>query len=595
LDLAQRSALWLLLLIPCLLAWVRRGRRIRAEQWSLLGQGGRLRGDGSLGWIAAIACLIFALAQPRWGRIPAPPLPPGRDVVLLVDASRSMAARDAVPDRLGVAVEAGLSLVRALAQEPGNRVAVAAFAGRGVLRCPLTENTGAALDSLAALRPGTVRPEGTDLGAGLAAALEAFGSPEREPEQAGGRTVVLFSDGEDHVGAWERAVEKLRAAGIVVHAVAVGDGENGHPIPGAPGEGALTYRGTPVLSQRDDRGLAAIAEATGGAFVPLGLAAADLGALYLKRIEPVARLTRLVFRPSERAEQYGWFVLAALLLGLLASWPWRGGREVRPRRLVGPAALVILLALGAGAARETDRVQEGRDAAMLVEAGRAAYAAGRWTEALAAFEQASALEPGAPVPHYDVAATLFQMKRFTEARNAYTEARSRAGDALRMKIDFALGNTALALGDVAEAIAHYDACLASRSAGPDVEAVRRDAAVNRRFALESARHRPLPPDSNDASSSAPKSARRPSEERDEEGSQRTSSGAGTSQDVTSPGSSRPGRRGPGGAGGSGPAPDGAGSPEDQLEAAVARIRESRGHRLPEPPPPAPTGDGRKEW
>ena len=76
------------------------------------------------------------------GRIPAPPLPPGRDVVLLVDDSRSMAAEDAVPDRLGVAVEAASSLV-ARSRQPGNRVAVVAFAGRGVLRCPLTEDLGA--------------------------------------------------------------------------------------------------------------------------------------------------------------------------------------------------------------------------------------------------------------------------------------------------------------------------------------------------------------------------------------------------------------------------------------------------------------------
>jgi Ca-activated chloride channel family protein len=256
---------------------------------------------------------------------------------------------------------------------------------------------------------------------------------------------------------------------------------------------------------------------------------------------------------------------------------------------------VILLTLVAGAASEPDRAHEGRDAASVVEKGRTAYAAGRLAEALAAFEHASALEPGNPVPRYDVAATLFQMERYAEARDAYTQARSRAGAALRTKIDFALGNNALALGDVAEAIAHYDACIASRSVGADVEAVRRDAAVNRRFAVESARRTPSPPASGDASSPAAKSGRPPLEEGDEDRSQRGSSRSGTSRDATIPGSSRPDRRGPGGAGGSGPAPYGEGSPEEQLEAALTRIRESRGHRLPEPPPPPATGDGRKEW
>jgi Ca-activated chloride channel family protein len=383
--------------------------------------------------------------------------------------------------------------------------------------------------------------------------------------------------------------------GIVVHAVAVGDAENGHPIPGGAGEAALTYRGAPVLSRRVDQKLAAIAEATGGAVVPLGLAAADLGDLYLKRIEPVARQKRLVFRPTERAEQYGWFVLAALVLGLLASWPWRGGRELRPQRLAGRAALVVLLTLVAGAARETDRARDRLSVAQWVEAGRLAYSAGRWGEALAAFERASALDPGAPVPQYNAAATLFQMGRYAEAEDAYTAARRRAGEALRTKIDFAQGNTALALGDVTGAIAHYDACLASRSPGSDLDAVRRDAAENRKFAVESARRSVPSSEGGEGSSPAPKSGRPPSEGPDQDRAQRGSTGAEASQDVMNAGQSRPGRRGPGGAGGSGPAPPEPGSPEEQLESALERVRESRRHRLPEPPPPHAAGDGRKEW
>jgi Ca-activated chloride channel family protein len=407
--------------------------------------------------------------------------------------------------------------------------------------------------------------------------------------------VVLFSDGEDHAGSWESAVLRLRAAGIVVHAVAIGDAENGHPIPGASGAEMLTYRGAPVLSQRVDQGLAAIAEATGGAVVPLGLAAADLGDLYLKRIEPVARQKRLVFRPTERAEQYGWFVLAALVLGLFASWPWRGGREVRPHRLAGPAALVGLLALVAGAARETERPNDRVSAAQWVEAGRLAYGAGRWPEALAAFERASTLEPGAAVPRYDVAATLFQMERYADAQDAYTEARSRAGAALRTKIDFALGNAALALGDATGAIARYDACIASRSAGSDLDTVRRDAAENRRFALEAARRNSPPSEGGDSSLPAPKPGRPPSGGPDQERSQRGSSEGGTNPDVATAGPSRPGRRGTGAAGGSGPAPPEPGSPEEQLESALERVRESRRHRLPEPPPSRSTGDDRKDW
>src|SRR4051812_49065170 len=171
---ARPEMLWLLASFPLLLAWAVRGWRRRRDAWSALGQGGRLRREGGGGWLVAILCLVLALAQPRWGRSPLPAPPPGHDVVLLVDVSRSMGAQDAVPDRLGVAVEAAGSLLGALGRGSGNRVAVVAFAGRGRLRCPLTENLGAADDVLRALRPGEVLPGGTDLGAGLEAALEAF-------------------------------------------------------------------------------------------------------------------------------------------------------------------------------------------------------------------------------------------------------------------------------------------------------------------------------------------------------------------------------------------------------------------------------------
>ncbi len=111
---AHPGYLWLLLALILLSAWVARGRRRRARDWVALGQEGRPRGDGGLGWLGAVGLLVVALAQPRWGRSPGPPLPPGHDVVLVVDVSRSMGAEDAVPSRLGAAVEAAEGLVRAL-------------------------------------------------------------------------------------------------------------------------------------------------------------------------------------------------------------------------------------------------------------------------------------------------------------------------------------------------------------------------------------------------------------------------------------------------------------------------------------------------
>jgi len=577
-TLAHPERLWLLAVLPLLTLVAAAGGARRLRDWAALGQGGRPSRERSRLWLASLGALAVALAGPRWGRSAAPPLPPGRDVVIAVDVSRSMGALDAVPDRLGVAVESAESLVSAFAGSGGDRVAVVAFAGRGVLRCPLTANLGAAVQTLHTLRPGGVRPGGTDLGAGLDAALDAFDDQDR----AGGRSVVIVSDGEDHAGRWRAAADRLRDRGVVAHAVAVGDDRQGHPVPGradGPSE-PLRYQGVEVLSRRSDEALSAIARATGGAFVPLGLATIDLGRLYRTRIEPAARDRVGAPEAPEPGERFAPFLLAALGLGLLACRPAR----LRP----APAGAwvfwfaVVLLATPGAAPRD--------DPAAVVAEGRAAYASGRYAEALDAFRRAERLAPASPVPRFDAGAALFQLGRYAEALAAYLDARThaRADSPLRTKIDFALGNTALALGDPAAAIGHYDDCLASTAAGAEADRVRQDAAANRLFAEEQVRRTPAP---DDGGGDSPK----------EQPGDRGDDGKGSENQGSEPGGegegppteSPSGRRGAGGAGGEGPAPPAPGSPEGRLARALENVREARDRRIVETT--EPDASNGKDW
>jgi Ca-activated chloride channel family protein len=590
--LAHPEWLWLLTLLPLALLRVVVGRARRRRDWVALGQGGRPPGDGSFGWLVAAAWFVVALAQPRWGRSDRSPLPPGHDVVLAVDVSRSMGAEDAVPDRLGLAVEAAGSLVEALGRVPGDRVAVVAFAGKGVLRCPLTTNLGAAIEAMRNLRPGEVRPGGTDLAAALDAAREAFD----EHDRAEGRTVVVFSDGEDHPGAWPPALERLREAGVIVHSVAVGDAAQGHPVPvqGGPGAGPesnfepLTYQGGPVLSRRSDKALEAIATATGGAFIPLGLSTTDLGRLYRDRIEPVARARRDGELDPEPAERFGLFLLAGLATGLVACRP--GRRRPLPGRGWLPVAAIAVVVLVAAA---------GESAVGLVASGRAAFAGGRFAEALDAFQRAVSAAPADAVPRYDVAAALFQLGRYDEALAWYEDARTRADAALRTKIDYALGHTTLALGRLAESLAHYDDCLASTATGGSLDEVRRRAAANRKFVEDLARRAPNAPEGDQNPAQAPDADRpRGGDDRgadtpkgDDRGEEGGAGGpAGAESEATAPS----GRRGPGGAGGGGPAPPRAGTPEGRLARALENIREARRRRVDEPDPAEVSRD-LKDW
>jgi len=570
LDLAHPEWLWLVVPWSLLAAWSARGRRRRGLMWRALGQGGRPPGDGRVGGLAATFLLVVAATQPRWGRDPAAVVPPGRDVVLLIDVSRSMAAEDVVPSRMGVAIESARGLIAAMAGEEGDRAAVVAFAGGGVVRCGLTENRGAAAEVVRGLAPGTVQPGGTDLGAAIEIAAGAFDDRDR----ADGRMIVVFTDGEDHAGGWRDRLGPLRDAGIVVNAVAIGDPEAAHPVPSGEGGGVLSYRGKPVASRRSDEALDALAAATGGGVVRLGLASADLGALYRERIAPAARRAREATHPPERAERSGAFLFAALMALTLGSRPRPSRRTARRWGVVASAAMMV--ALGAGPARESPR--------RLVDRGRAAYGAGRFDEALAAFDAASAAAPSAAIPRYNAAAALFALRRYPEAIARYRRARDLGDPALGVKVDYAMGNAYLMGDDPATAIRHYDACIASTVRSPALASIRRDAEANRDYArkrLEDPAPEPNPGPSRDKTKNdpAPEPARAPPDPGKAEGDDRD------------------GPRGRGGAGGSRPRPEpekGGRSPQERLDDAIEEVREALARRPPAAPPQSPPTD-LKDW
>ncbi len=327
------------------------------------------------------------------------------------------------------------------------------------------------------------------------------------------------------------------------------------------------------------------------------------------------------------------------------GWSWRGGLSWgggwswrKSARTLGRASLAIALAVAVtGAARPGgSRVVGGRwwepaslfasaptpptpptrtpapkaRVAELVERGRAAYGAGRLAEALEAFEAAARLAPNAAVPHYNAAAVFFGLKQYDAARRRYLEARPLADSALRTKIDFALGNTALALGDIPAAIASYDQCIGSTARGAGLDVVRADAAINREFATKQEQSPAMP---QGEGSDDPSSPRRPDRKKSSDrrdGDDPTSDGQpddGASADGTSPGDDaeksagrdRPprNRRRPGGAGGGRTTPPGATgqSPEERLDAALENIRAAQSRRLPEEPPPASAGDDQRDW
>ena len=256
---------WLLLLGLLPLLWRVRSSDRRADALKRLGDPASLRSNQSgeprrrlVKLLAAGAFVLAVLSFAQLEGAPEATVVPGRglDVLIAVDTSRSMAARDLSPDRL----VAARILVESISQRlQGDRMGLIAFSGVAHLQCPFTADLSIFRRYLQQLEPGSLPVGGTDLSQAIDLAIDIF---ERAGE--GDRVLVLLTDGEDHSGEEMKALgSRLQAAGVKTHLVAVGS-DLGEPVPDGAGGYLRDRQGRPVVSRTDRDGLEAMQKASGG-------------------------------------------------------------------------------------------------------------------------------------------------------------------------------------------------------------------------------------------------------------------------------------------------------------------------------------------
>lgn len=210
--------------------------------------------------VTGILAVLVALAGPRVGTREVTVKRRGIDLVIALDVSNSMLAKDVPPSRLARARREISAFVQGLS---GDRVALVAFAGDAYLQCPLTLDYGAAEMFLDVMDPGSVTRQGTNLGAAIRTSLDAFGEGEDKY-----RAIVLVTDGEDQGGDVDAATQEAARRGIRIFPIGVGS-EDGEPIPLSADEGGgykKDRQGQVVMTSLDVQSLERIALATGGEF-----------------------------------------------------------------------------------------------------------------------------------------------------------------------------------------------------------------------------------------------------------------------------------------------------------------------------------------
>ncbi len=227
----------------------------------------------SLALVATAAGMIAAAAISSWsGRSPASAT--GPETVIVLDASNSMLARDADPDR--ITAQRRLA-TEAAARLPG-RLGVVFFAGRAYVLSPLTGDRDATLMFVESVDPSAVGRGGTALAAGVSQALDVLVGGS-----ASVRRILLFSDGESTFenDALDGVIDRASRAGVPVYTVGLGTtAGSAIPLPGpGPSSGARSQARVGEMFMRDTDGeivisrlaedqLRNMARRTGGVYVP---------------------------------------------------------------------------------------------------------------------------------------------------------------------------------------------------------------------------------------------------------------------------------------------------------------------------------------
>ncbi|HCC49062.1 MAG TPA: hypothetical protein DEQ38_13245 [Elusimicrobia bacterium] len=405
----------------------------------------RLRG---LLYFTALGLLAFSAAGPQWGLELSPVTDLKGNIVIAVDASLSMGARDFKPDRLSNA----RLLLGAIAEKFADyRIGVVAFAGSAYVQCPLTTDQDAISYFASALRPGALPEQGTDFPEAIETVLGMLG------RYGGQKVMVLVTDGEDHSPGLETALKAAAEQNLKIFTIGIGS-PDGDLVPMTDSSGnTMEYKkdkqGKTVVSRLDEAALMKIASRTGAAYLrytdPDSAAESvrsSVAALDLEKSKGKGR--------SGYKNRYQWPLAAALLLLLIELMIMEKGFSFHrpslrlPRFFKGAGALLLLLA---GAARAAGPAADARK-------GNAAYDGKDWPGAVEYFSRAQAKDPKDRRLDFNIGDAYYRSDEYDKAADAFDKAA--ASEKVAARAHYNRGNALFKKGDLAGAIAAYRKTLA---------------------------------------------------------------------------------------------------------------------------------------
>ena len=265
-DFTQKEFLWLLAVIPVLVFWYVLKNRKQTAQLSVSSVQGFKKTSV---WttikhllfglrIIAVIRIVCALARPQTVEVSSKTKTTrGVDIVMAIDVSASMLAKDLKPNRLEALKNVAADFIKG---RPNDRIGLVEYAGESYTKTPITSDKSIVLQSLKGIKYNTIITGGTAIGMGLATAVNRI-----KDSRAKSKIIILLTDGVNNAGFIDPQTASELALEYGIKTYTIGLGTNGMALsPVALNNGVFQYGRVQV--EIDEELLKEIAEVTGGKY-----------------------------------------------------------------------------------------------------------------------------------------------------------------------------------------------------------------------------------------------------------------------------------------------------------------------------------------
>lgn len=258
---------------------------------------------------AALCSGILMISRPQFGTKVENVEKEGIELVIAIDVSNSMLARDVNPDRL---TRAKQILSRIIDVRKNDKVALIVFAGEAYVQMPLTSDTQSTKLFLNSIDTNIVPVQGTVIGDAINLSVSSFSS-DKDVDKA----IILITDAEDHEGNAYEAAKQAADAGIMVNVIGIGS-VDGSPIPESPHSDRFKAdnQGQIVLTKLNEQMAQEIAKAGNGMYIQADNSNSAINALETELNELQSKKTSSLSYSEydEKFILFAWIMLLILII-----------------------------------------------------------------------------------------------------------------------------------------------------------------------------------------------------------------------------------------------------------------------------------------